>query len=84
MSFKIETYGPTVVLISFNGQTCMLPIETIKKLKELETAGPFRDKLIAEVKPQKSGMADALMIHLADQKNLLKVMDYVRTFILHD
>lgn len=84
MNFKIEKNGPNVVMISLDNKTCLLTNETIKELQNMGTGGPFRDKLIAEVKTHNSGMAESLKNSLSNPEKIFEIMGKVKAFALQE
>ena len=81
MDFKIEKYGTTVVMISFNNKTCLLPNETIKELQGIETAGLFERKLLAEIRSCDTEMAEALKSFLKNPQKVFEIMNKIKAYV---
>ncbi len=80
MDFKVEKYGPTVVMISLNNESCPLPNETIVELQNIETIGPFQNKLVIEIMKQNVEMAEALKGLFKNHQVAFEIMDKIKAF----
>lgn len=69
-------------MISLDNQACLVINETIKELQNTQTAGPFRDKLIAAVKTHNVAMADSLKDLFKNSEKIFEMMDKVKAFAM--